>query len=97
MPNDGPVRRSSLPLITTDDVMAEIHRLFDAGPEVALVIRVHGADDATGGGSADDTFREMLASLRMYDDRYRTGGEQKVTVQHVSVNDGGRRSSAARG
>jgi hypothetical protein len=27
--------------------------------------------------------------------RYRTGGEQKVTVQHVSVNDGGQAISSA--
>jgi hypothetical protein len=66
---------SSQPLITTDDVVREVHRLFDAGPESGLVIRVYGEP----GGTADETFREMLASLRMYDDRFRNEGS--VTVQ----------------
>lgn len=79
MPTLGPIRRASLPLITTDDVLREVHRLFDAGPESGLVIRVHGADDAR---SVDATLREMLASLRMYDDRFRGGGE--VTVEAPS-------------
>jgi hypothetical protein len=65
------------PLVTQDDVVREIHRLFDAGPDAGLVIRVHGeAGDAAGDGEA---FREMLASLRMYDERFRGGGP--VTVQ----------------
>jgi hypothetical protein len=65
------------PLVTHDDVVREIHRLFDAGPDAGLVIRVHGdGGDAEG---ADAAFREMLASLRMYDDRFRDGGT--VTVQ----------------
>jgi hypothetical protein len=58
-------------LITTDDVVREVQRLFDAGPESGLVIRVYGESSNDG---ADDTFREMLASLQMYDDRYRKGG-----------------------
>jgi hypothetical protein len=77
---DASVRRASLPIITTDEVRREVHRLFDAGPATGLVIRVHGGEDVA--GSADETFREMLASLRMYDDRYRTGGE--VLVQAPS-------------
>jgi hypothetical protein len=75
VPNDGPIRRPSLPIITTDDVRREIHRLFDAGPETKLVIRVHGGTEPS---VADDALREMLASLRMYDDRLRTGGEVLV-------------------
>src|SRR5262245_60695637 len=68
----GEAAPSSSPgLITTEDVVREIQRLFDAGPEAGLVIRVHGD---SGGADTDDTFREMLASLKMYDDRYRTGG-----------------------
>jgi hypothetical protein len=72
-----PVRRASMPLISTADVMKEIHRLFDAGPDVGLVIRVHGEADPASAGS-DAAFREMLASLKMYDDRFRTGGEVVV-------------------
>ena len=64
-------------LVTADDVRDEVHRLFDAGPEGLLVIRVYGEDgDAA---TADATFREMLESLRMYDDRYREGSA--VTVR----------------
>ncbi len=55
--------------------MREVHRLFDAGPESGLVIRVYGDP----GGTADDTFREMLASLRMYDDRFRSQGGVTVS------------------
>jgi hypothetical protein len=57
--------------LTNDDVVREIQRLFDAGPDSGLVIRVYGE---CGNDGADDTFREMLASLQMYDDRYRKGG-----------------------
>lgn len=70
-PNEPGGSQPPSPLISTDDVVREIQRLFDAGPESGLVIRVHG--DA-GGGDSEATFREMLASLQMYDDRYRTGG-----------------------
>lgn len=60
--------RSSTPypsLITETDVRSELHRLFDAGPESGLVIRVYGeASDSPG---ALETFQEMFASLRMYD------------------------------
>jgi hypothetical protein len=62
---------SSRPLVTQDDVVHEIHRLFDAGADSGLVIRVYG--DPADGRSADATFREMLASLRMYDDRFGAG------------------------
>jgi hypothetical protein len=66
------------PIVSHDDVVREIHRLFDAGPDAGLVIRVYG--EAPGDGSdADATFREMLASLRMYDERFGQGGA--VTVQ----------------
>src|SRR4051812_2130159 len=66
-----PETDSELTQTTTDDVVREIQRLFDAGPESGLVIRVYGE---SGNDGADDTFREMLASLQMYDDRYREGG-----------------------
>jgi hypothetical protein len=66
------------PIVSHDDVVREIHRLFDAGPDAGLVIRVYG--EAPGdGGDADATFREMLASLRMYDERFGQSGP--VTVQ----------------
>ena len=63
------------PLVTSDDVVRELHRLFGAGNESGLVIRVYGEQD----GKADDTFREMLASLQMYDERFGEGG--KILVQ----------------
>jgi hypothetical protein len=69
-------------LITTEDVVQEIHRLFDAGPEAGLVIRVYGDASGAVSAEADATFREMLASLRMYDDRFRTEGP--VLVQAPS-------------
>jgi hypothetical protein len=69
--------QSSPPLVTTADVMEEIHRLFDAGGDSGLVIRVYG-EPAGAGAEADAAFREMLASLRMYDDRFNTGGAVMV-------------------
>jgi hypothetical protein len=63
------------PLITEQDVRKELHRLFDAGPNAGLVIRVYGEPN---GASAETmaTFQEMFASLRMYDARPREpGGE----------------------
>jgi hypothetical protein len=66
------------PLVTTEDVVSELRRLFDAGPESGLVIRVYGDED----GGADDTFREMLASLKMYDERFRSDG--RILVQAPS-------------
>ncbi len=66
------------PLVTHKDVMEEVHRLFDAGPDTGLVIRVYGeADD---GPAADAAFREMLASLRMYDDRFGSPAALKVSA-----------------
>lgn len=53
------------PLITEEDIRGELHRLFDAGADSGLVIRVYGSTDE--GNEAADTFREMLASLRMYE------------------------------
>jgi len=50
---------------------------LDAGPDTGLVIRVYGEDE--GGPAADAAFREMLASLRMYDDRF--GRPAVVKVQ----------------
>jgi hypothetical protein len=66
------------PLVTHKDVMEEVHRLFDAGPDTGLVIRVYGEDD--GGPAADAAFREMLASLRMYDDRFGSPAALKVSA-----------------
>ncbi|MCC6553718.1 MAG: hypothetical protein IT372_11945 [Polyangiaceae bacterium] len=59
------------PLISEQDVRSELHRLFDAGPEAGLVIRVYGEPE--GSAAAMDTFREMFASLRMYDAGPRDG------------------------
>jgi hypothetical protein len=64
------------PLVTYQDVVEEVHRLFDAGPDSGLVIRVYGEED--GGPAADAAFREMLASLRMYDMRFSEGVTPKV-------------------
>jgi hypothetical protein len=81
-PERGGARYSSLvpasasippPLITTEDVRHEIHRLFDAGADSGLVIRVYGDDGDS--EAADATFREMLASLQMY------GAGAEVVVQ----------------
>jgi hypothetical protein len=71
-------QRLSKPLITSEDVKEELHRLFDAGSESGLVIRVYGDDGAGGGAEADAAFREMLASLAMYDDRFSSGAAVMV-------------------
>lgn len=67
------------PLVTIEDVKREVHRLFDPDHDSLLVIRVYGEDDQKG---TDATLREMLASLKMYDERYREGTE--VLVQGPS-------------
>src|ERR1700761_3134611 len=46
--------------------MEEIQRLFDVSPDSGLVVRVYGEQ----GGDNDATFREMLDSLRMHDQRF---------------------------
>ncbi len=60
--------------ISTEDVVREVHRLFDAGPESGLTIHVYGEP----GEPESDALREMLDSLRMHDDRYRADGELVV-------------------
>lgn len=77
MPSSKPTA-SIPPLVTSEDVVRELHRLFGAGNDSGLVIRVYGEED----GKADDTFHEMLASLKMYDERFGEGG--KVLVQPPS-------------
>jgi len=77
------------PLVTTSDVMQEIQRHFGAGVEAGLVIRVHG--EPAGGEASAEAFREMMASLRMYDDRYRLGATAEVLVDPPS------RAAIARG
>lgn len=70
------------PLITAQDVEAEIQRLFLAQAGSGLVIRVYGEE----GGAAEnlEAFREMLNSLRLYD--YGTGaGEVFVDAPNSSV------------
>ena len=67
-----PNARQPPELVTTADVMEEVHRLFDAGGTSGLVIRVYGEPEG-GSAEADAAFREMLESLRMYDDRFGTG------------------------
>jgi hypothetical protein len=63
-------------LITAADVVQEVQRLFAAGSESGLVIRVYG--EPAGASATADAFREMLDSLRMYDENYRSGGEVLV-------------------
>lgn len=53
------------PLVTDDDIRAELSRLFDAGRDAGLVIRVYG--EPGNANDSADTFREMLESLRMYE------------------------------
>ena len=53
------------PLVTDEDIREELQRLFDAGPDSGLVIRVYGEPGE--GAATADAFREMLASLRMYE------------------------------
>ncbi|MBK9263452.1 MAG: hypothetical protein IPM54_27060 [Polyangiaceae bacterium] len=70
------------PLITAQDVEAEIQRLFLSQAGSGLVIRVYGEE----GGTAEniEAFREMLNSLRLYD--YGTGaGEVYVDAPNSSV------------
>lgn len=70
------------PLITAQDVEAEIQRLFLAQAGSGLVIRVYGEE----GGTAEniEAFREMLNSLRLYD--YGTGaGEVFVEAPNSSI------------
>jgi hypothetical protein len=54
-------------LIEATDVRAAIEELFDAGLDNQLVIRVYGETDQRS-PAALDTFKEMLASLKMHDD-----------------------------
>jgi hypothetical protein len=53
-------------LVDPADVRRAIEDLFDAGDESGLVIKVYGEDGRS--PAALDTFREMLASLKMHDD-----------------------------
>src|SRR5687767_11025145 len=79
-----PARISAAPPLVTDaDVEGEVRRLFDAGGGSGLVIRVYGEDGPA--GQNDDAFRELLASLKMYDDRYRDGGEILVEPPSADV------------
>ena len=55
-----------------------------AGIHMATM-RMMGADDTGGRRAGARTFAAQVEALK----RYRTGGEQKVTVQHVSVSDSG--------
>lgn len=80
---------STSPLVTTSDVMQEIQRHFGAGVEAGLVIRVHG--EPAGGEASAEAFREMMASLRMYDDRYSLSTPAEVLVEPPS------RAAIARG
>ncbi len=64
-----PPRRLSL---TPGAIEHEIHRLFDQGSG-GLVIRVQAEDDSA--SARNDAFRELLESLSMYDERYRSEGE----------------------
>lgn len=82
MPIETKQASSQSPLITAQDVEAEIQRLFLAQAGSGLVIRVYGEE----GGTAEniEAFREMLNSLRLYD--YGTGtGEVFVDAPNSSV------------
>ncbi|APR86453.1 Hypothetical protein A7982_11802 [Minicystis rosea] len=57
---------------TAEEALLEVQRLFDAGPDSGLTVRVYG------GSPTGDAFRELLDSLRMYDDRYREGRDVLV-------------------
>jgi hypothetical protein len=59
------------PPLTAEEAAREVHRLFDAGPESGLTIRVYGEP----GEPADDALREMVDSLRMHDAGCRADGE----------------------
>ncbi|MFT3776541.1 MAG: hypothetical protein QM820_65200 [Minicystis sp.] len=63
---------ASIPPPVAEDALAEVQRLFDAGPDSGLTVRVYG------GAPTNEAFRELLDSLRMYDDRYRPGGAVMV-------------------
>lgn len=65
MPVETKQASSLPPLITAQDVEAEIQRLFLAQAGSSLVIRVYGEE----GGTAEniEAFREMFDSLRLYD------------------------------
>lgn len=61
------------PLITEDHIRDELGRLFDAGPDAGLVIRVYGESSLASSKEAIATFKELFASLRMYDNVPREG------------------------
>ncbi len=67
MPDDGHYRGRMPSIVDPGDVRAAIEHLFDAGVDNGLVIRVYGESDSHS-PAAMDTFREMLASLKMHDD-----------------------------
>jgi hypothetical protein len=54
--------------------------------------RARGSHNIPQQDSASNAFNKLTRTFSMQLEalkRYRTGGEQKVTVQHVTVNDGG--------
>jgi hypothetical protein len=70
-------RIAAPPSSTTEtSVESEILRLFDAGPDGGLRITVRGTN---GEGNNEDAFRELLASLQMYDTNY--AQPEEVLVQ----------------
>ncbi|AKT42409.1 uncharacterized protein CMC5_066350 [Chondromyces crocatus] len=85
-PRSGPVSLTPFPsLITEDHIRDELTRLFDAGPEAGLVIRVYGENSLAGSAEAVATFRELFASLRMYDTSPKERGEILVDAPSKST------------
>ena len=67
--------------------MAAVHQAI-----LTLAPRLAQADTIDQQDSAERAFNKLVRSFAAQMEalkRYRTGGEQKVTVQHVSVNEGG--------
>jgi hypothetical protein len=60
---------------------------------LAMARRFNHVDNIAQQDSASNAFNKLARTFAMQLEalkRYRTGGEQRVTVQHVTVNDGGR-------
>ncbi len=56
--------------ITTNDVEAELERLFGSSQDSGLVIEVVGEHPSNSSPEAAQAFKVLLESLRMFDDRY---------------------------
>lgn len=70
---------SGRPVIRAEDVEQEVSRLFATGTD-GLVITVHGGGTVS---AREDAFRELLASLALYDDRFADRAAE-ITVEPPS-------------